>query len=174
MLTLDSLSILLLIQLHRVQPPPSCTDCLTDLIDERVTRIRSRRNGDDTEGLDHYCNRIKAQHKVWTRKKRRVVFHPGSLFSFFSFVCQPFFSSRSQKPHPRFPRREREGERGTLLCILDQPSHDVQSLEQYSEDSIRSSEGLERETQSNEFELAQGQEAPKMCSILEPDCDACQ
>ena len=26
----------------------------------------------------------------------------------------------------------------------------------------------------DDFELAKGQEAPKMCSILEPDCEACQ
>lgn len=28
--------------------------------------------------------------------------------------------------------------------------------------------------EADDFELAQGQEAPKMCSILEPDCEACQ
>ncbi len=41
-------------------------------------------------------------------------------------------------------------------------------------EQVNKTESGSSASRSEDFELAEGQEAPKMCSILEPDCEACQ
>jgi len=47
-------------------------------------------------------------------------------------------------------------------------------METNAESEHTQSSAQMKQTESNEFNLPQAAEAPKICSILEPDCDACQ